>query len=110
MRQLKERGLVFDVDNGLAQPLELDDATHELVSALSRYAEVVETAGRDLEPHQIAAYLLELAQAFQSYYNEHQFLVDDANVRDARLALASATRQVVSNGLGLLGVSAPEVM
>ena len=111
MRQLKERGLSFDVDDGLSQPLDLDDATtHELVAALSRYAEVVETAGRDLEPHQIAAYLLELAQAFQSYYNEHQFLVDEAPVRNARLALASATRQVISNGLGLLGVSAPEVM
>ncbi|MGY3266616.1 arginine--tRNA ligase [Lysobacter sp. HA35] len=111
MRQLKERGLSFDHDNGVAQPLDLDDATtHELVTTLSRYAEVVETAGRDLEPHQIAAYLLELAQAFQSYYNEHQILVDDADVRDARLALASATRQVISNGLALLGVSAPEVM
>ncbi|WP_133500228.1 arginine--tRNA ligase [Cognatilysobacter terrigena] len=111
MRQLNERGLSFDLQNGLAQPLDLDDATtHELVATLSRYAEVVETAGRDLEPHQIAAYLLELAQAFQSYYNEHQFLVDDADVRDARLALASATRQVISNGLALLGVSAPEVM
>jgi arginyl-tRNA synthetase len=110
MRQLGERGLSFDMDDGLSRPFELDDATHDLVATLSRYAEVVETAGRDLEPHQLAAYLLELAQAFQSYYNEHQFLVDDANVRNARLALASATRQVISNGLGLLGVSAPEVM
>jgi arginyl-tRNA synthetase len=110
MRQLAERGLSFDIGDGLSRPFELDEATHELVATLSRYAEVVETAGRDLEPHQIAAYLLELAQAFQSYYNEHQFLVDDAALRNARLALASATRQVISNGLGLLGVSAPEVM
>lgn len=111
MRQLRERGLSFDMDAGLAQPLDLADApTHELVATLSRYPEVVETAGRDLEPHQIAAYLLELAQAFQSYYNEHQFLVDDADVRNARLALSSATRQVLANGLALLGVSAPEVM
>jgi arginyl-tRNA synthetase len=111
MRQLKERGLSFDLDDGLAQPLDLGDApTHELVTTLSRYPDVVETAGRDLEPHQLAAYLLELAQAFQSYYNEHQFLVDDAATRNARLALASATRQVLANGLGLLGVSAPEVM
>ncbi len=111
MRQLNERGLSFDMDDGLSQPLDLSDAaTHELVAALSRWPEVVETAGRDLEPHQIAAYLLELAQAFQSYYNDHQFLVDDATTRNARLALASATRQVLANGLGLLGVSAPEVM
>ncbi|MGO4221698.1 arginine--tRNA ligase [Lysobacter sp. TAF61] len=111
VRQLKERGLGYDQANGLAQPLDLDDApARELVSTLLRYADVVETAGRDLEPHQIAVYLLELAQTFQTYYNDHQFLVDDANTRDARLVLAMATRQVLANGLELLGVSAPEVM
>ncbi len=107
----KERGLTFDAANGLAQALDLDDAAaRELIATLLRYPDVVETAGRDLEPHQIAAYLLELAQTFQTYYNDHQFLVDDANTRDARLVLAMATRQVLANGLELLGVSAPEVM
>ncbi|KQY49393.1 arginine--tRNA ligase [Lysobacter sp. Root494] len=110
-RQLKERGLSFDAGNGLAQPLDLeDDSARELVTTLLRYPDVVETAGRDLEPHQIAVYLLELAQTFQTYYNDHQFLVDDPNLRDARLVLALATRQVLANGLELLGVSAPEMM
>jgi arginyl-tRNA synthetase len=110
-RKLREQGLTFDADNGLAQPLDVEDAAaHELVQTLLRYPDVVATAGRDLEPHQIAAYLLELAQTFQTYYNDHQFLVDDANVRDARLVLAMATRQVLANGLELLGVNAPEVM
>jgi arginyl-tRNA synthetase len=110
-RQMRERGLAFDLDVGLSQSLDLDDAAaRELVITLLRYPDVVEVAGRDLEPHQIAVYLLELAQAFQSYYNEHQFLVDDADVRNARLVLAFATRQVLANGLGLLGVHAPEVM
>ena len=67
-------------------------------------------AGAQLEPHLIATYLLELAQVFQTYYNDHQFLVDDAAVRDARLALATAVRQVLRNGLALLGVQAPEAM
>ncbi len=110
MRQLDERGLSFDRDAGLRLPLEDDAATHELVVTVLRYPDVVETAGRDLEPHQLAAYLLELAQVFQSYYNDHQFLVDNADQRHARLALAMATRQVLANGLNLLGVSAPEVM
>ncbi|QOW21929.1 arginine--tRNA ligase [Novilysobacter avium] len=110
MRQLDERGLSFDRDAGLQLGLEDDAATHELVTTILRYPDVVETAGRDLEPHQVAAYLLELAQVFQSYYNDHQFLVDDANQRHARLVLAMATRQVLANGLELLGVSAPEVM
>ncbi|GAB3344560.1 arginine--tRNA ligase [Lysobacter tyrosinilyticus] len=110
-RQLKERGLSFDQANGLAQPLDVDDdSARELIATLLRYPDVVELAGRDLEPHQIAVYLLELAQTFQTYYNDHQFLVDDANLRDARLVLALATRQVLANGLELLGVSAPEVM
>ena len=111
MRQLAERGMGYDRDAGLAQPLDLDDAAaHELVTAILRYPDVVEVAGRDLEPHQLAAYLLELAQTFQTYYNDHQFLVDDDATRHARLVLAMATRQVLANGLDLLGVSAPEVM
>jgi len=111
MRQLRERGLSYDPQLGLAQPLDLsDDATRELVTSLLRFPEVVAAAGRELEPHLIAAYALELAQAFQSYYNEHQILVDDDAQRSARLALAQATRQALANALDLLGVNAPEVM
>ncbi|MBB1088884.1 arginine--tRNA ligase [Lysobacter sp. SG-8] len=111
VRQLEERGLSFDREDGLAQPLDLDDATTlALVADVLRYPDVVEAAGRDLEPHQVASYLLELAQSFQSYYNDHQVLVDDAATRNGRLALALATRQVLANGLGLLGIDAPEVM
>ena len=115
-RQLHERGLSFDAGNGLAQPLDLDGdssasrATRNLLAELSRWPEVVAAAGEHLEPHLVTAYLHELAQAFQSYYNDHQFLVDDADLRDARLALAQATRQVLANGLELIGVSAPEAM
>ncbi|UOF15429.1 arginine--tRNA ligase [Lysobacter capsici] len=111
MRQLAERGLSYDPAHGLAQALDLnDDAAHELIVTLLRYPDVVAVAGRDLEPHQIAGFLLELAQTFQTYYNDHQFLVDDANQRHARLVLAMATRQVLANGLALLGINAPEVM
>ena len=111
LRQLNERGLSFDLDNGLAQPLDLDSAaTRDLLTDLSRYPEVVTATGEQLEPHLLTVYLHELAQAFQTYYNDHQFLVDDADTRDARLALALATRQVLANGLGLVGVSAPEAM
>ncbi len=115
-RQLAERGLSFDLDNGLAQPFDFTDpatgsrATRDLVTDLTRWPEVVAAAGADLEPHLVAAYLLELAQGFQSYYNDHQFLVDDADVRDARLALAWCTRQVLHNGLDLIGVHAPQRM
>jgi arginyl-tRNA synthetase len=93
------------------QPLDLsDDAAHELITTLLRYPDVVAMAGRAPRTAPGRAYLLELAQTFQTYYNDHQFLVDDASVRDARLALAAATRQVLANGLELLGINAPEVM
>ena len=111
LRQARERGLALDLEAGLAEALDLaDGSTRDLLIDLSRFPEIVDVAGRDLEPHQIAAYLVELAQAFQSYYNDHQFLVDDGDTRNARLALALATRQVLANGLALLGVGAPEEM
>jgi arginyl-tRNA synthetase len=111
LRKLQARGLSFDLEAGLAQPLDLDNAaTRDLLIDLARYPEIVEVAGRDLEPHLIAAYLVELAQAYQSYYNGHIFLVDDADTRNARLALGTAVQRVLANGLALLGVSAPEEM
>ena len=111
MRQLGERALAFDRANGLANLARLDSESEQaLMVELSRYPEVVETAGENLEPHLVATYLRELAAAFHMYYNTHQFLVDDAALRDARLTLAQATRQVLANGLALLGISAPESM
>lgn len=110
-RQASERGLGVDLAAGRALPPDLSDETlRELLLELARWPDVVAAAGASLEPHLVAAYLLELAQAFQRYYNEHQFLVDDNDQRNARLALAAATRQVLGNGLALLGVDAPEKM
>ncbi len=110
-RQLGERKLAWNRANGVAH-LDRLDSEHEqaLVFDLSRYPEIVEAAATNLEPHIVAAYLRELAAAFHAYYNNHQFIVEDADIRDARLALAMATRQVLANGLDLLGVSAPESM
>jgi len=110
-RQLAERALTTDTAAGLAA-LDRLDSDHErtLMSELSRYPEVVEAAALNLDPQLVAQYLRELAAAFHGYYNAHQFIVDDTGLRDARLVLASATRQVLANGLDLLGVSAPESM
>jgi len=111
MRQLHERGLGWNQSNGLAKLDRLDDEhAQALLVELSRYPEVIENAGEHLEPQLIATYLRELAGAFHAYYNSQQFLVEDADLRDARLTLAAAVRQVLANGLDLLGVSAPESM
>ncbi|MBS0558103.1 MAG: arginine--tRNA ligase [Proteobacteria bacterium] len=111
LRQLDERGLQWDRDDGLAQLARLDNE-HEaaLMTELARYPEIVDSAARTLEPHLIAQYLRELANALHAYYHAHPFIVDDAALRNARLALIVAARQVLRNGLDLLGVSAPESM
>ena len=81
-----------------------------LLRALSRYPEVIESSARLRAPHQFAHYLQALATEFHAYYNSQQFLVDDENTRNARLNLILAARIVLANGLGLLGISAPESM
>jgi len=81
-----------------------------LLRALSRYPEIIESSARLRAPHHFAHYLQELATEFHAYYNSQQFLVDDADVRNARLNLILATRIVLANGLTLLGISAPESM
>ncbi|MEO8804216.1 MAG: arginine--tRNA ligase [Rudaea sp.] len=111
MRQLGERGHAWNCDNGLAN-LALLDNEHEmaLMAQIARYPETVEAAAVNLEPHLIAAYLRDLAQALHAYYHAHAFIVDDVNLRDARLSLIAAAQRVLANGLDLLGVSAPEKM
>lgn len=81
-----------------------------LLQKLIDYPETVEAAARELSPHLIAFYLRELAGEFHSYYNATRFLVPDIPLRLARLGLVAAIRQVLSNGLKLLGVSAPAKM
>ncbi len=81
-----------------------------LLVSLSRYPEVVESAAFNHEPHMLTHYLRELANDFHTYYNAHTFITDDARLRNARLCLIEATRQVIANGLQLLGVSAPDSM
>jgi arginyl-tRNA synthetase len=81
-----------------------------LLSRLLEYPETVESAARDLSPHVIAFYLRQLAADFHSYYNATRLLVEDEKVKRARLALGAAVRQVLRNGLALLGVSAPDKM
>ena len=81
-----------------------------LCARLAEFPETVDNAARDYAPHAIAFYLKELAGEFHSYYNAERFLVDAAGLREARLALALAVRQVLRNGLAIIGVSAPESM
>lgn len=111
MRQAAERGYdlsgaVADIDLGL-----LDEPQEQsLLRRLAHYPDLIAEAALAREPHQLTFYLRDVANEFHGYYNAHQFLVDDEKLRAARLALIRATRQVLANGFGLLGVSAPEEM
>lgn len=111
LRQLVEKGFVRDMQSGMETLNQLTEE-HELglLSTLERYPEMLERAALTHEPHQLILYLRELANDFHTYYNAHQFLVDDAKIRDARLNLVCAVKQVLANGLKLLNINTPETM
>jgi arginyl-tRNA synthetase len=111
MKEVAARGYTFDLAAGLEKLTLLDkDSEEALITALLRYPETVELAAANCAPHSIVYYLRDVANAFHTYYNAEKWIVDDADLRNARLALVLAARQVIRNGLALLGVSAPESM
>jgi len=111
LRQLDDKGLERDLVLGMEN---LDRLTepHEsaLITTLSKYPEVLEKAALQYEPHQLIHYLRDLANNFHTYYNAHQFLVDDAALRNARLNLICSAKQVLANGLSILNINTPESM
>jgi arginyl-tRNA synthetase len=111
LRQLDEKGLPRNVQSGMDN-LNLLTAEHEiaLLGTLARYPEVLQKAALQYEPHQLILYLRDVAHEFHTYYNAHQFLVEDSLLRDTRLNLISAVKQVLANGLSLLTINAPETM
>ena len=110
-RQLADRGLVFDREAGVAALASLADPHEQAVmTAVTRWPEMVELAAAQRAPHMVVHYLRELATAFHAWYNAQQFIVEDASLRNARLVLATSAQLVIRNGLGIPGVSAPETM
>jgi arginyl-tRNA synthetase len=111
MGKLAQQGWDWQAERALAHLDQLsEDHERALLRRLDRYPEVVAHAAQNHEPHNVANYLRELAGDFHAWYNAHKMLVDDAPLRDARVALSQSVRQVLANGLGLLGVHAPESM
>lgn len=111
LRQLEERQLNWDKAAGLhhLNLLTTPQETH-LINLICRYPELIESAALACEPHQITYYLRELANGLHSYYNAVTLLCEQEDLRNARLSLLVAVRQVINNGLEILGVSAPESM
>ena len=108
-RQCIEKKIEFKAKNSDISRL---DNSHEqaIIKQLSLYPERVLSAAQRREPHIVVNYLRDLANDFHSWYNAHQFLIEDVELRDARLTLATAVAQVMKNGLQLMGVTAPEKM
>jgi arginyl-tRNA synthetase len=110
-RQLKERGLVHDVAHGLTSLGTLGEPQEQaLIKRITAYPELIKQCAAQRAPHTLVHYLRDLANDFHTYYSAHQFIVEDAGSRDARLVLARAAQIVIANGLKLLGVSAPDTM
>jgi arginyl-tRNA synthetase len=111
MRQLHERGLAHDTAHGLTSLSRLTaPQEQQLIKRVSAFPEIVRQCAAQRAPHTMVHYLRDLANDFHTNYSAHQFIVDDAALRDARLDLALAAQTVIRNGLELLGVSAPVTM
>jgi len=108
-RTAEERGLDISIDGADLGKLS-SDHENSLMTLLQQFPEIVERAAGNFEPHQITYFLRDLATAFHSYYNATKILDADSDARDAMLALCQATRQVLSNGLTIIGVGAPDSM
>ncbi len=87
-----------------------DDTEKSLLNQLARYPETIKNAATNYEPHLVANYLKELASEFHTYYNSNKMLIEDAELRNARITLSTGVKQVLANGLSLLGVDAPQRM
>ena len=110
-RQLDEKNLTYEKNSGNKNLTLLKSMKEKnIMSLLSRYPETLELSANNRAPHNLAQYLRDLATEFHSYYNDSTFIVDESNIRNARLTLIKATQIVLYNGLKLLGVSAPEIM
>jgi len=109
LKQAGEKEIIVNTSDADLSLL-VEDSEKSLLKELSRYKGVVESSALQYEPHQLAYYLKDLASCFHSYYNACPFLVGDESLTQARLALVIASKQVLVNGLSLLGVSAPESM
>ncbi|HEU4778477.1 MAG TPA: arginine--tRNA ligase [Steroidobacteraceae bacterium] len=109
MKQLASKGYSYDAG---AADLSLLTNVHEqaVLTAVSKYPEIVEHAALARAPHALVHFLRDLANTLHTYYNAEQFIVEEAPLRNARLTLVLAVQQVIRNGLGILGVSAPETM
>jgi arginyl-tRNA synthetase len=108
-RIASERGIDTDLTDPDLSALSLPEE-QKIMKHLADFPDMLHEAAETLEPHRVTFYLMDLADMFHAYYHDNRVLTDDPRLKKARLFLAEAVRQVVANGLGILGVTAPERM
>jgi arginyl-tRNA synthetase len=108
-RQANEKGFESNLEDANLSLL-TEEVEKNILRELSRYKGVIESAAIQYEPHQLAYYLRDLATQFHSYYNACTFILEDQDLTQARLSLIHAAKQILRNGLSILGVGAPESM
>jgi arginyl-tRNA synthetase len=109
MKELAARS--YEYDAGAADLALLGNAHEQaVITSVSKFPETLEQAALNRTPHSVVHYLRDLANTLHTYYNAEKWIVEDAPLRNARLTLVLAVQQVIRNGLGILGVSAPESM
>jgi len=108
-RQANEKGFESNLEEANLSLL-TEEVERNILRELSRYKSVIESAAIQYEPHQLAYYLRDLATQFHSYYNACTFILEDQDLTQARLSLIHAAKQILRNGLSILGVGAPESM
>ena len=111
LRKAKDEGVECTTESGITYLGERGSESEiELAKRIAKYPETLASAATQLEPHMLTHYLRDLASDFHTYYNSNKVLVEDAELRNARITLSLAVQQVIHNGLKLLGVSAPDEM
>lgn len=108
-RIAQERGIDTDLTEPDLSALSLPEE-EKIIKHLADFPDMLSDAADALEPHRITFYLIELAELFHAYYHDNRVLIEDPRIKKARLYLVEAVRQVVANGLAILGVSAPQRM
>lgn len=110
-KQCKEKNIKYDEQQGLLHlDLLIQEDELKILNTLTRYPDIIINAAIQYEPHLLTHYLKELATDFHAYYNNHQFLVEDSDLCNARLVLITGVKQILLNGFRILGISAPETM
>lgn len=111
LRQVRDKGIAYNSRDALSRPGLLYEPTEvRLMTLIALFPEIVADAGAARDPHQVISYLQELANSLNKYYGAQKWLTENHSLRNARLNLAQAVRQVLANGLRLIGVAAPEVL